>query len=86
MAAITPAAARLFSSWDANQQAAARESNATPPILAMINAAGASSTEPNNSQANIGGETINPKPVTISIAAIAMKSFLMIGSPISTTR
>ena len=85
MAAITPVAAGVFSSRDANQQAAPRESSATPPILATIIAAGASSSEPSNSQANVAGDTINPKPVTISIAAIAMKSFLMIANPMCTT-
>lgn len=85
MAAITPAAAGLFSSRDANQQAAPRESNATPPILATIIAAGASSREPSSNHASIGGDTINPKPVAISIAAIAMKSFLMIANPMCTT-
>ena len=85
MAAITPAAAGLFSSRDANQQAVPRESNATPPILATIIAAGASSSEPSNSQASIAGDTINPKPVTISITAIPMKSFLMIENPMCAT-
>lgn len=79
IAATSPVAARLFTSRHASQQATPRVISAAPVSRPTINAAGASSDEPNRSLTAADGNTTNTNPAPASITAVRISRFFIVG-------
>src|SRR5471030_1507756 len=77
MAAISPLAARLFSSLRASQQATPRESSAAPAIRATI-PPGVFRGGPSSKESGSAGDNASAKPVAPSITAVTTSRVLIV--------